>query len=293
LTWWGVVNPGAGDRTGTFARVEEALAERSIDVAQTETESPDHQVELVAQGIEGGHRRFLATGGDGTVNLVADTLLRHDWSERPILAVLPTGSGCDLIRTFGISQRLTDAADRLVGEGTAELDAGHLRGSWGDRYFLNSAGTGLTASVVEHAERFPSRLGGLRYQLAIWPALIKFPHSEVEITSPGGGYQGQALMVVISNARYLAGGMNMAPHADPADGEVNIQIFTGPKRSALVLKPMIQRGKHLTHRNVRQIECAEFTIRTDPEWPAEADGEYLGWGELQGSVVPRALLLKV
>ena len=100
-------------------------------------------------------------------------------------------------------------------------------------------------------------------------------------------------MIVLSNAQYLAGGMNMAPHADPADGMLNIQVFFGPKRSSLVLKPMVQRGKHLDHPQVRLMTAREFSINAAPAWPSEADGEYLGWGNLTGSVLPRAVLLKV
>jgi diacylglycerol kinase family enzyme len=38
---------------------------------------------------------------------------------------------------------------------------------------------------------------------------------------------------------------------------------------------------------------ADFSIRTEPDWPIEADGEFLGRGSIDGRVLPKALELKV
>lgn len=291
--WWGIVNPAAGHGRDHLARVRAALDANGIHAELAVSEDEDHVARIVAEGVEHGHRRFVAVGGDGTVNLVADALLRADWSDRPLLGVLPAGSGCDLIRTFGISQNLEEAASHLPGSASAPLDAVHIEGPWGDRFFLNSAGSGLTGGVIEEVERMPSGWGATRYQLGIWPALIKLPHAQVEITCGDERFDGDALMLIMSNARFLGGGMKMAPHADPADGLINMQVFHGPKRLALTLKPMVQRGKHLDHPNVTLMSGSKFSIRTDPDWPIEADGEYLGRGDIDGSVVPGALELKV
>jgi diacylglycerol kinase (ATP) len=292
-TWWGIVNPYAGRGKDHLGRVHAALDDNGVDAELRASASAANVAELVAEGVKGGYRRFLAVGGDGTVNLVADALLRSDWPEPPVLGVLPAGSGCDLIRTFGISQSLEEAASHLPGTTTASLDAVHIRGLWGDRFFLNSAGAGLTGGVVEEVDRMPAGWGATRYQLGIWPALLKLPHANVEVVCGGSRFEGDALLIVMSNARFLGGGMKMAPHADPDDGLINVQVFHGPKRLALTLKPMVQRGKHLDHPNVMQMMGSDFSIRTDPDWPIEADGEYLGRGDIDGRVVTRAIELKI
>lgn len=291
--WWGVVNPGAGARKDILARVRTALAGRRVEASLNLTNDSGHIGELVAEGRARGHRRFLAVGGDGTINLVVNELLRTPWEAPPVLGVLPAGSGSDLIRSFAIPQHLERAADHLVGTATAALDVILLRGPWGDRLFVNSAGCGLTAAVVAEANRLPARLGRLRYQIGVWPALIRHPRARVTVSCGEDRYEGDALMVVISNARFLGGGMRMAPHADPADGHVNVQVFSGPKRLALTLKPMVQRGRHLDHPRVTLMKGPRFAVSTIPEWPVEADGELLGKGDVEGSVLRRALALKV
>jgi len=291
--WWGVVNPGAGGRDNTLERARSAISGANVEAELHASDDAAHVGALVSEGIQEGFVRFLAVGGDGTINLLANALLESDWEHPPTLGVLPAGSGSDLVRTFGISQKLEEAAHHLVGSATAPLDAIHLEGPWGERYFLNSAGTGLPGGVVEEVDRMSPRLGAARYQLGIWPALIKLPKARVEVVCGEQRFDGDALMLIMSNAQYLAGGMKMAPHADPADGLVNLQVFRGPKRVALILKPMVQRGKHLDHPNVTLMTGTDFSIRTDPEWPIEADGEFLGRGNIEGKVVPKALDFKV
>ncbi len=291
--WWAIVNPAAGHGRDHLTRVRSALDDNGIGAELQVSEEASHVAELVTEGIKGGYRQFLAVGGDGTVNLLVDALLREDWNDAPMLGVLPAGSGCDLIRTFGISQNLEEAASHLPGSASAPLDAVYFSGPWGERFFVNSAGSGLTAKVVEEVERMPSSWRAVRYQLGIWPALVKMPHAQVEVVCGSDRYEGDALMLLMSNARFLGGGLKTAPHADPADGLIDLQVFHAPKRMALVLKPMVQRGKHLDHPNVTLMRGSEFSIRTDPVWPIEADGEFLGHGAIDGSVVPRALELKV
>ncbi|MFQ5947565.1 MAG: diacylglycerol/lipid kinase family protein [Acidimicrobiia bacterium] len=293
MTWWTVINPSAGGRRDAAARTGRALDALGIDADLHVSEDASQLADRVADAIRAGHDRFLAVGGDGTANLVVNALLRHSWAEPPLLGILPAGSGCDFIRTFGIPQRLEDAAGHLLGDDTRLVDVGLLEGPWGNRYFLNAAGSGLTANIAATAERLPSRLGAVRHRLAIWPTLLRFPRSEIELQAGELSYRGPAIMVVFANAKFVAGGMKIAPDTAPDDGVLNIQVFTGPKRQAIILKPRVQRGTHLGHRGVRLLEAAEFTLHTDPEWPVEADGEYLGTGQLRGSVIPKALRVKV
>ncbi len=171
------------------------------------------------------------------------------------------------------------------------MDVGHLSGPWGDRYFLNVAQAGLGASVVQLAERLPDRLGALRYKVAIWPSLIRFPRAEIELDLGKRTYSGPAMMVVLANGQFFDGGMNVAPKAMLGDGELDVQVFQGPKRLAIALQPRLTRGTHLSHPSVRRWSSA--TVKLAVEWPVEADGEYLGRGQLEARIVPGALDVKI
>lgn len=288
-----MVNPEAGRRREVAERARRALQGQQLETELVIPESAAQVAEVVRAGIEEGRRRFIAVGGDGTVNLVVDALLRHVWREPPMLGILPAGSGSDLLRTFAISQQMELAARHLRGEQTYLADVGVLEGDWGHRHFLNVAQAGIGAATVEAARRLPRWLGVRRYVLGFWMTLPGFRRTEIELRAGGRAYRGPATNVVLANAQFFGGGMNIAPRANLVDGRLDIQIFTGPKREAVTLIPRIRRGLHLTHRSVRRLSAGEFTLRSDRPWPVEADGEPLGETPLSGRVLGGAIRLKI
>ncbi|MGH9167949.1 MAG: diacylglycerol/lipid kinase family protein, partial [Acidimicrobiia bacterium] len=185
------------------------------------------------------------------------------------------------------------AAVHLRGEQTYLADVGVLEGAWGRRHFLNVAQAGIGAATVATAERLPRRLGARRYLLSFWMTLPGFRRTEIELQAGARAYRGAATNVVLANAQYFGGGMNIAPRANLVDGRLDIQIFTGPKREAVTLIPRIRRGLHLTHPSVRRLSAEEFTLRSDRPWPVEADGEPVGETPLSGRVLAGAIRLKI
>jgi diacylglycerol kinase (ATP) len=288
-----VVNAWAGRRREVAERARRALQRQQVEAELVMPEGPAEVAAAVRAGIEDGRRRFIAVGGDGTVNLVVDALMHHTWREPPVLGILPAGTGCDLLRTFAIPQQMERAAGHLRGEQTYLADVGVLEGDWGLRHFLNVAQSGIGAATVETAGRLPRRLGARRYLVGFWMTLPGFRRTEIELWAAGRAYRGPATNVVLANAQYFGGGMNIAPRANLVDGRLDIQVFTGPKREAVTLIPRIRRGLHLTHPSVRRVSAEEFTLRSDRPWPVEADGEPVGQTPLSGRVLAGAIRLKI
>src|SRR5690606_20255291 len=114
-------------------------------------------------------------GGDGTVSLVVDALMHAGPERMPIIGVLPNGTGCDLLRTFGIPSTIEAAARHLAGPATYRIDVGRLDGAWGRRHFVNVAQTGAGAAAAETARHLGRRLGSARYPLAFAARLPRFP----------------------------------------------------------------------------------------------------------------------
>lgn len=293
MTWWTIVNPAAGSRERVERRVYSALEERSIPAEIHSSDSPEHLRELVADGIAAGAERYLAVGGDGTVSLMADALLQHDWSEPPIIGVLPAGSGCDLIRSVGMPQSLEEAAAHLEGDATYSIDVGVAEGEWGTRRFLNVLDVGVIAGTVRAAERVTRRLGKFRYKAAFWLTLPGFRAAKLDLTTDRESFQGKALAVAVANGQYFGFGMNIAPKAALGDGIFDVQAFSCWKWAALSLFPRVKRGSHLSHRAVRRYRSTSVTIKTDRAWPIEVDGDYLGETPVTVSIEPGALRLKI
>jgi diacylglycerol kinase (ATP) len=293
MTWWVVVNPAAGSREPWDERVRACLGRLGLEAEVRASASVAHMRQLVAEGVGWGARRFLAVGGDGTASLVADAVLSHHWEEPPTLGILPAGSGCDFIRTFGIPQDFDQAARHLLGEATYLIDVGVAEGAWGLRRWLNVLDIGVIAGTVRTAERATRRLGRYRYKAAFWLTLPFFPTTRVTLAMERRRYEGRANTVVLANGQFFGFNMNVAPRASPGDGLLDVQVFAGPKTSALGLLPKVSRGRHLAHPLVTRFRSAAVEVATARSWPIEVDGDYLGETPVRVRLEPRALRMKI
>lgn len=291
--WVVLVNPAAGPHPTDVDMVEDVLQAAGIEGVIHRPRSRDETAETITSAALEGHTRFAIAGGDGTVNLAVNALLRLDLDEPPTIGMLPVGTGCDLIRTFGLPHDLREAASHLGTDETYLIDVATLEGSWGLRYFVNVAQVGAGAAAVETAPRFSRRLGGVRYPLAFGLRLPRFPRAHVTITTERRTIESEALAVILANAQFFAGGWNVAPKATLVDGVLDIQVIDATKRQAPAIVPKVIRGTHLTDPAVRRFSAAEFKIETDPTWPLEADGDLIGNTTVSGRVVPAAVRLKI
>ncbi|MFP3913556.1 MAG: diacylglycerol/lipid kinase family protein [Actinomycetota bacterium] len=290
MTWQVVINPVAGSRPVLREKVEKALAEAGV-VASVHTPSdlPSMRRALAEVASE---ERLAVVGGDGTVNLAANVLAEHG-GRPPILGVLPAGTGCDLLRTFGIPQDLAGAATHLQGDDVYEIDVGELEGEWGSRRFVNVAQSGVGAAAVETAVRLSRRYGTRRYLLSFALRLPRFRGTEISLVTERREYAGPALAVVMANGQFFAGGWNIAPKAMLVDGKLDLQVIDVPKSQAPTLVPKIVKGLHLGHRGVHRISAASFRLETELPWPVEVDGDPLGNTPVSGRVLPAAIRLKI
>jgi len=294
MTWWIIVNPIAGRSGELMARADAALSPLAVDYELHESASPDHVAEIVAAGHKAGVRQFAGVGGDGTAHLIVNGLLQQEWSRPPGLAILPAGSGSDFIRTFGLPRTLEAAAEHLATPDWYRCDVLEVDGSFGTRYALNVVEAGVGAAAVTTAARMPKWFGSRRYALAFWLALPRFrPGSIHARVDERQEVEGPAIAVVIANGQFFGGGMNVAPRASVADGELDVQVFSGPRRNALTVMPRVVRGMHLSHKNVQRLTGRTVRLDVPETWPIEADGELLGVGPISVSVLPGAIEFKI
>jgi diacylglycerol kinase (ATP) len=291
--WHVILNPIAGRYPTSPTSVREALDAAGVDArVETPTTRPA-AAETIRAAASEGVTHLAMVGGDGSVNLAVNVLLGIEGLETPVLGVLPSGTGCDLLRTFGIPQDLGEAARHLATDDVYPIDVGTVEGLWGRRHFVNVAQIGVGAAAAETAQRLGRSLGAARYPIAFAARLPRFPRARVTVETERRTYESDALAVIMANAQFFAGGWNVAPKATLVDGVLDMQIIDCPKPRATALVPKIIRGTHLTDRAVRRFSAATFTIETNIPWPLEVDGDYVGNTPVSGRVVPAALRLKI
>jgi YegS/Rv2252/BmrU family lipid kinase len=293
MNWFGVLNPGARDASRAQARATAALRGVGIEAEVRVSESPEHLRALVAGAAAAGVDGVIAIGGDGTVSMVADALLAGDPAEPPLLGILPAGSGCDFIRTFGIPQDLEGAARHLTGERTYLADAAVVEGAFGRRHFVNAADLGVLGAAVKRAEGLTRRLGNARYLAAFWLVLPGFRRTRVRIVTERRTFEDEALAVVLANGQFFGSNLNIAPKATLVDGVLDVQVFSCSRLQAVPIVRKARRGLHLRHPAVTRFSAAQIEITTRRPWPIEVDGDYLGETPVRVRVLPGALRIKI
>jgi diacylglycerol kinase (ATP) len=291
--WLAVLNPKAGQHPVDPALVRDALDRAGVEADLAIPGSVGETSSLIAEEARSGRTHFALVGGDGTVSLAANALVPLGMDPPPVIGVLPAGTGCDLLRTFGLPQEIPGAARHLATQDTYDIDVVTLEGEWGQHYFVNVAQTGVGAAAATTATLMNRRLGAIRYPIAFGVRLPRFPKARVRVVTERRSHESAALAVIVANAQFFAGGWNIAPKATLIDGVVDIQVIDTTKRQAPALVPKMIKGTHLADAAVRRFSAAEFSIETEPPWPVEADGDYLGNTPLKGRVVPAALRLKI
>ncbi len=286
-----IVNPKAGRGRG-FAELKESLGDASF----AETTSQGHGVDLAAAARREGIGMVVAAGGDGTVHEVVNGLLTEQTGPMPmpVLGIVPLGSGCDYVKTFGIPQDLSAAVALLTSEKEPiAVDAGEITFAGGERrFFANIAEVGIGPEVVDRASRLPRFLGPAMYFVAFCLTLPRFKQRTAAVGIDQTNHDVRLTNLVIAIGQVFGGGMRVAPKADASDGLFDVQIQTGSKTDYVAGIPKVYKGTHIPHPRVLEDRAATVTVGCEPAALIEADGEVLGRTPATFRILPGALRLK-
>jgi diacylglycerol kinase (ATP) len=99
---------------------------------------------------------------------------------------------------------------------------------------------------------------------------------------------------IVANARYFGGGMKIAPHADPADGVLDVVVLGALGRLEMLRwLPTIYYGGHLANPRVVTRRASTIVIEAPAPLPTQVDGEVGGTTPVTITVASRALRLRV
>lgn len=297
-----IANPraGRGRVDAALPEAERVLREAGLEYRIVRTTGPGHATEAARGALLGGERFLVAVGGDGTVHEVVNGMIEDGKPAAPdaVLGVIAAGSGCDLVKSFGLPADVRQAAGHLTGDQVTTMDVGSVvcAGQDKPRYFVNIAQTGLGAAVVARTTgltRAGRWLGGAKYAAGFWLTLPRFRPAAVRLDADGQAYAWRAYNVVVANCRFYGGGMHISPNSDPCDSLLDVLVMTGPKSDSFTTLPKVYKGAHLPHRHIAELRAAQLRVDADAPFPVEADGEILGSTPASFGIIPEAIKLKV
>jgi len=295
-----IVNPVAGaySTRRKWPHISTRLRDIGLSFDHEYTEGVGHATELARAAANEGYQNIVAVGGDGTVHEVANGILSSNSTEIP-LGVISTGTGSDFIRSVGLPRNYNSACSRLIGQRRLVIDVGvveyQCKGQTLRRFFVNAAGVGFDASVVETTERFPKYLGGtIPYLTGLIRTLFGYRNKSVVLRVGNKVEAIRVLSVVISNGSYFGGGMHVAPEAKLNDNLLDIVVLGDVDKFDLLKSlPMIYKGTHGKHPKVSMRKASTITVESSERVLVHADGELLGTCPASFWLMPAALSIVV
>jgi YegS/Rv2252/BmrU family lipid kinase len=302
-TWVVIVNPVSADgRTGRDWPKNEPLLRRLLPPFTVRTTSgPNQAPELAYQAVEQGYTTVVVHGGDGTVNEVINGLLEHTKFETISLAILPYGTGADLVRTLGISHAITAAAHQARGNVLRKIDVGSARfldlnGNPCRRHFLNVTDVGFGGDLVRYVNSHSKKWGGkLSFFRGLLVTLFQYRNKRLRIgLDDRPPFEAKVSSIVIANGQYFGGGMWVAPPARMDDGVLEVVVVGDVSRiEVLTNTRRLYRGTLAEHPKVQAFQARSITLESDEEVLIDMDGELVGRLPVRFELLPRKIKIAI
>jgi len=287
-----VVNPAAGHGRAkkNWERVR-PLTEALGDCAVRFTEGPLHGQEVGREAARQGFDRVCVFGGDGTINEVANGLVGSPTA----LAIIPTGSANDLVRTFPIPWDIEEAV-RVAHSGVRRrIDVGLAESSAGRRYFLNMVGAGFDAEIAGRVNELGPVLkvvpGTLPTVICLVLTLLTYDYPTVTLRIDGTeAVVPNLILSGVGICRYLGGGMKLLPEADPGDGLFDLMwAHDIPRLGILGLVAKTYKGAHVGHPKIHFARGKRVEVSSSTALRWHMDGEIGGYLPVSFEIVPGGL----
>jgi YegS/Rv2252/BmrU family lipid kinase len=298
IPWCLIINPAsANGSTGRRWPRNKSLLENIFPPFEAwETTCPGHALELARQALDLGYTRIVVHGGDGTINETINGLLSHNQSEFQ-LALLPNGTGADLVRTLGIPHALPKAAQKARDGSARLLDIGlvhfvDLEGNPARRHFINVTDVGFGGDLVRYVNSHSKWLGGkLSFLQGLLVTLFRYQNKRMVLTiNEQEKMEVRASSIVVANGQYFGGGMWVAPEARLNDGFFEVVVIGDvSKIEVLANIKRLYQGTLAEHPRVTIYKAKTIELTSAEEVLIDMDGELVGRLPARFEILPQKL----
>ena len=290
-----IMNPCAGDKNG----LDELKKKLSHSKGREEcyiyiTTAPQDATEYVRSYCKEHPEepiRFIACGGDGTLNEVVNGAVGFDQAQ---IGIYPCGSGNDFVKSWGGAEKFLNV-ENLLKAGTKKIDLLKI----GDRYSDNVVNFGFDTTVaitVNEGREKKGSAGKSYYTKGIIRALAKSMRTEFKLWADGEllNPDGVALLCTIGNGQYVGGSFRCAPKAVMDDGLMEICLVKPISRFRFIsLIGVYTKGEHLDNPKMENILIYRRAKKAHIEAPEgfawSLDGEIIYDNNFTVEVVPEAI----
>jgi len=266
-----IYNPKAGN--GLFKanldKIIEMFQKKNMLVVPVRTDKPTVICEMFHMAEEEGFTKVIAAGGDGTINIVVNTMLSCG-TNLPI-AVFPSGTANDFAYYFDIPNDIEGMVNIATEENYTYVDLGCVNG----KYFINVAAMGFLVDVSQKTDpNIKNTLGVMSYYLKGVSEVPKLEPISIKIESEEYSGMEKMYFMLVMNGRSAGGFKRVAPDARMDDGLLDVLLFREMPLTELPgLLINFMQGNHSENKNVVFFRTKKLHLETDMEIGTDVDGE--------------------
>lgn len=299
-----IVNPVAGSNSvrRKWPQINRRLQQLGLLFDYELTGTRGDAIKIASRAADIGYKYIIAVGGDGTINEVANGILSSSNVHGIVLGIVGAGTVCSFARSLGITQDIADTCSPLASQKTALIDVGMVQcwrqGQEVERFFVNEASVIFSAEVVDSWQKLPNLFGhsiNLAFRtVAGYTTLATHRNKRITFHIGDKTESIYACTIVVANGKYMADGMQIAPHAVISDNLLDVIIVGDVSKIELLkIRPMLYDGSHVGHPKIAEKKVSSISIESDERFLVEADGDILGEGPVSFRVIPSALTVSV
>jgi len=261
-----IINPRSGKRnSGKIISIIRETIGKAVDYDIGLWTNID-EFNLLAKKLMDEHfTDAIAVGGDGSVNLVAKSILNTNLT----LGIVPAGSGNGLARSVGMSMNTKSAIKQILAGKSELIDTAEVNG----QAFFCTSGVGFDAHIGGLFANLKER--GLKaYLKLILKELRGYKPQEYTIINDGKTIKRTCFFVTVANAGQFGNNFYISPGAKLNDGLFNV-VMVKPFKilPGLAMVYKILQGKADKSKYMETFACKQLTLFRANEGAVHYDGE--------------------
>ncbi len=296
-----IINPIAGEKNDTDEITAQISACSKADQCEfhltTGIGDATEYVKKWCRENPGEDARFVACGGDGTINEVVNGVMQSKeyTSGHLSMSAYPCGSGNDFVKVFGGAE-VFQSVEKIVNAEDVGIDLLKT----GDRYCVNIIHFGFDSDVLRTVDELKKKTGhggAGHYISGVMHAVIHAMKNHFTVTADGEvlNPDGIALLCSVANGQYVGGAFKCSPRADVTDGLIDI-VMIKPVSRAFFMRyvTVFAKGKHLDDPNLskhivyRRVKKV-VVDSPDRDFAFSLDGEITPIRHFEVEILPKCL----
>ena len=299
------VNPGATYGTGRerWSRVEDELRRRLGGFEVEEIGAPGELPDRLAELVRRNERRFVAAGGDGTVNLLLNAIMALPEGDRIVLGAVGLGSSNDFHKPIVESATIEGMPVKVDFDGARDRDVIRIEyetpdGSTATRYSLINASVGVTAEANARFNE-PSWLvraaRAVSVDAAISAAVLTTLATWTDVTCGLAIDGGEPAMTSVTNLGvfknpHFGGALCYDTPVAPDDGVLGVALCENMSAfETVTMLSALRKGRFSGRPKTRTWRARSLSVQGDRVFALETDGEVLRARSARFSVAPRSV----